>query len=292
MTRTIGIVGLGLLGGALAERLCERGWRVVGFDVDPQRRAAAERHGVVVADDAATVVAAGEPLLLSLPDGDVAGAVLRELTPRLRAGQLIVDTTTAAPEQMIAHAESVRAAGGRFVEAEIAGSSAQARRGEVLVFAAGEPADVAACRPLLECFAAEVCEVGPTGAAAKLKLVHNLALGLHRAVLAEALVFAEALGLDPAQTLDLLGRSPAASSVMATKGPKMTARDYAPQATVRQHLKDVRLMLSAARRADVRVPLSSVHAELLERAAALGFADSDNSAVIEAWRNPRPADRS
>lgn len=284
MTRPIGIVGLGLLGGALAARLRDRGFRVVGFDVDAARRAAAEAAGVELCRDAATAAEACETLLLSLPDGDVSGAVLRQLAPRLRPGQTVVETTTAAPEQMLAHAALVRASGARFVEAEIAGSSAQARRGEVLVLAAGEPADVAACRPLLECFAGEVCEVGPSGSAAKWKLVHNLALGLHRAVLAEALTFAEALGLDPARTLDVLRRSPAASTVMSTKGRKMVTRDFAPQATVRQHLKDVRLILAAAERAGAATPLSTLHAELLERTIALGHAADDNSAVIEAFR--------
>ncbi|MBL9082252.1 MAG: NAD(P)-dependent oxidoreductase, partial [Planctomycetales bacterium] len=122
---------------------------------------------------------------------------------------------------------------------------------------------------------------------AKWKLVHNLILGLHRAVLAEGLAFAEALGLDAARLLDVLKRTPAASTVMTTKGPKMLARDFAPQATVRQHLKDVRLILATAAQAQAMTPLSKLHAELLERTIDLGHSESDNSAVITAFDRPR-----
>jgi len=152
----------------------------------------------------------------------------------------------------------------------------------VLVFAGGTAADVESVRELLESFAAEVRYVGPTGTAARWKLVHNLILGLHRAVLAEGLALAEAMGLDAASLLDVLRRTPASSAVMTTKGPKMLSRDFAPQATVRQHLKDVRLIIETAARAGADVPLSRLHQELLERAIALGYSEADNSAIVMA----------
>jgi 2-hydroxy-3-oxopropionate reductase len=183
----------------------------------------------------------------------------------------------------VAHAEFVRARGAAFVEAEVAGSSVQLRRGEAMIFAAGEWKEVEAVCGLLAVLSAEVHYVGPSGSAAKLKLVHNLVLGLHRAVLAEGLSLAAGLGLDVAATLEALGRSPAASRVMAVKGPKMVARDFAPQATVRQHLKDVRLILAAAEGAGRGAPLSEVHARLLERAIERGHSESDNSAVVAAY---------
>jgi 2-hydroxy-3-oxopropionate reductase len=138
-------------------------------------------------------------------------------------------------------------------------------------------------RELLGLLSGDVSYIGPSGSAAKLKLVHNLVLGLHRAVLAEGLSLAAGLGLDVAAVLAILGRSPAASRAMAVKGPKMVARDFAPQATVRQHLKDVRLILAAAEGAGRAAPLSEVHAGLLEQAIERGHSESDNSAVITAY---------
>lgn len=114
-----------------------------------------------------------------------------------------------------------------------------------------------------------------------MKLVVNLVLGLNRAVLAEGLSFARSLGFDPAMALDVLRQSPAASTVMQTKGDKMVAGDFTPQARLRQHLKDVRLILAAAGAA--KTPLSEVHAQLLQELVDRGCGDEDNSAVIRAF---------
>lgn len=280
--RHLGIIGLGLLGGAIARKLHEAGYAPTGFDMNADRRSEAVAAGISVVADAAELVKESDVVLLSLPNGQVVDALLAELRPHLRSRQIIIDTTTAAPQQMVAHAEILRTLGVGYVESEVAGSSAQVARREVLVFAGGTAADVESVRELLECFAAEVRYVGPTGTAARWKLVHNLILGLHRAVLAEGLALAEAMGLDAASLLDVLRRTPASSAVMTTKGPKMLSRDFAPQATVRQHLKDVRLIIETAARAGVDVPLSRLHQELLERAIALGYSEADNSAIVMA----------
>ena len=282
----IGVVGLGLLGGASAARLTEQGSEVVGFDTSAARREAAAATGVMVVDDCAAVLARCETVFTSLPDGAIVEKLLRDFAGAIRPEHTIIDTTTAAPEQMIAHAEFVRQFGATFVEAEVAGSSVQLRRGEAILFTAGEPAAVDSVRDLLGLLSGDDHYVGPSGSAAKLKLVHNLVLGLHRAVLAEGLSLAAGLGLDVGRTLEILGRAPAASRVMAVKGPKMTARDFTPQATVRQHLKDVRLILAAAAGAGRPTPLSEVHVRLLERAIERGHSESDNSAVITAYDGP------
>ena len=280
--RRLGIVGLGLLGGAIARKLHEAGLAPTGFDMNADRRCEAAAAGIAVAASAAVVAKESDVVLLSLPNGEIVDALLAELRPQLRTGQIIIDTTTAAPPQMVAHAEVLRSLGVGYVEAEVAGSSAQVTRQEVLVFAGGAEADVAVVREILESFAAEVRYVGPTGTAACWKLVHNLILGLHRAVLAEGLALAESLGLDATNLLEVLRRTPASSAVMTTKGPKMLQRDFTPQATVRQHLKDVRLIIETAARAGANVPLSRRHEELLERAVALGFSEADNSAIVMA----------
>jgi 2-hydroxy-3-oxopropionate reductase len=132
-----------------------------------------------------------------------------------------------------------------------------------------------------------VLEVGPLGAASRFKLVHNLILGLHRAVLAEGLTLARALGFDATTALAMLGQTPARSAVMDAKGPKMAAGDFAPQATVAQHLKDVRLMLDAARLAGIALPLSACHERLLDSVVAAGLGGADNSAIITAFGKAR-----
>jgi len=108
-------------------------------------------------------------------------------------------------------------------------------------------------------------------------------LGLNRAALAEGLALAAACGIDPAAALDVLKATPAFSTAMETKGPKMIARDYQPQARLAQHAKDVALIRALAARHGQSVPLSDIHAQLLARAIELGLGDADNSAIIEAW---------
>jgi 3-hydroxyisobutyrate dehydrogenase len=116
-----------------------------------------------------------------------------------------------------------------------------------------------------------------------MKLVVNLVLGLNRAVLAEGLTLARHLELDLPQTLAVLKAGAAYSTVMDAKGAKMLSGDFAPQARLSQHAKDVRLILAAAGQSGVDLPLSQVHRELLERALAAGLGELDNSAIFRAF---------
>jgi 3-hydroxyisobutyrate dehydrogenase-like beta-hydroxyacid dehydrogenase len=147
----------------------------------------------------------------------------------------------------------------------------------------GESQAVRACTDLFEAFARQTFHVGPRGSGARMKLVVNLVLGLNRAVLAEGLSFARALGLDAIEALAILKAGPTFSRVMETKGQKMLERDFEPQARLAQHRKDVELMLAAAKRAGAAVPLSALHLDLLRRVEAAGLGGADNSAIIEAF---------
>ncbi len=138
-------------------------------------------------------------------------------------------------------------------------------------------------RPLLESFAKKIFHVGPCGSGSRMKLVVNLAIGLNRAVLAEALSFARKQNLDAGQVLETLKAGPSYSAAMDVKGEKMLRQQFEPQARLSQHLKDVRLILAQGRKVGARVPLSELHRKLLERAEELGYGPSDNSAVIKAY---------
>jgi 3-hydroxyisobutyrate dehydrogenase-like beta-hydroxyacid dehydrogenase len=170
------------------------------------------------------------------------------------------------------------------VAATIAGSSEQTRRGEAVVIVGGGAADCQRAETVLATWSERRFVVGSAGASARLKLVVNLVLGLNRAVLAEGLALAEACGIDAAAALEVLQATPAYSRVMDTKGPKMVAREYQPQARLAQHLKDVRLIRELASRFGARTPLSDLHEQLLERACELGFAEADNAAIFEALK--------
>ncbi len=283
-TRPIGLIGIGLLGSALAERLLAKGHRVVGFDTNTDRRAALSGFGGLAVADAADVVRKCSTLFLSLPTSDTVSALLEQLEPEFQPGQIVIDTTTGDPAQMVTIGTTLKRWGVNYVEALVAGSSAQVKAGQVVLFVGGEDEAVANAKTLFTAITATYFHLGTVGTASRFKLVHNLVLGLHRAVLAEGLTFATSLGIDPAKALRILQQTPAASTVMETKGQRMITGDFVPQARLSQHLKDVTLILAESRSNGCHTPLSQLHQTLLEQAEDLGFGDADNSAIIETFR--------
>ena len=272
----IGLVGLGLVGGALSERLIESGFNVVGFDVNPERQSTAE--------SAAAVGAACHRIVLSLPTSDVVASVVESMLPHLGEGSILIDTTTGDPEHAAKLGERLAERRIHYLDAEIGGSSRQVRQRDVIVLCGGDPVIYDQCTDVFACFARRTFHLGAWGAGARMKLALNLVLGLNRAALAEGLTFAEALGLEPQTALEVLQAGPAWSRAMDIKGAKMLRRDFTPEARLSQHLKDVRLILAAGQRAGAQLPLSTLHRKILEKAEAAGFGDADNSAVIQAWQ--------
>ncbi|MBM3335545.1 NAD(P)-dependent oxidoreductase [Candidatus Sumerlaeota bacterium] len=279
----VGLIGLGLMGSAIAERLIAAKWVVLGYDIDRSRCEALRHGGGDVAADPAQVASDCDRIILSLPTTDIVEAVVGQMEAHLRSGQIIIDTTTGDPARTAALGARLAARGVGYLDATISGSSAQTRRGDVIVMAGGRREIFAACEDIFRCFARRWFHVGEWGSGAQMKLVSNLVLGLNRAALAEGLTFAKALELDLEATLAILMESAAYSRVMDTKGRKMIAGDFAVQAKLSQHLKDVRLILAAAQAAGLELPLSAEHHQLLEAAEVAGFGEADNSAIVQAF---------
>lgn len=281
-SRTIGLIGVGLVGTALAERLLENGWQVIGYDLDPSRLEHLQSISGDVATNPSEVFSRATTIVLSLPTSAIATNIVSALTGPL-SGKLVIDTTTGEPSEMVALGEYYAARGASYLDATIAGSSTQVRTGDVIVMVGGEDAAVAAGDEFFRAFAKHQFHVGPWGAGARMKLIVNLVLGLHRAVLAEGLAFAKRTGIDPHQALEVLKAGPTYSRVMDTKAEKMLSADFTPQARLSQHLKDVRLILSAGTEAGAYLPFSNLHFELLEQLEQAGFGALDNSAIFKAF---------
>jgi 3-hydroxyisobutyrate dehydrogenase-like beta-hydroxyacid dehydrogenase len=277
----VGLIGLGLMGGAMATRLRGGGHTVLGFDTAAQTMQAAVCAGVIAASGAGEIARRCRRVLLSLPDSAAVETVVETMAGSPRPGQIIVDTTTGDPNVCARLGARLSALGIEYLDATVSGNSDQVRSGATMIMAGGTAAGFAACEDLLRLFASRVMHAGPCGNGARLKLITNLVLGLNRVALAEGLVFARALGVEPAQALDVLRASMAGSRIMDSKGPKMVRGDFTPQARLAQHLKDVRLMLAQADGAGLPMPLSRAHARLLESAVAAGLGDLDNAAIIQ-----------
>lgn len=275
------MIGLGLMGTAMTERFLEHGYSVRIWNRSKDKAEPLLPLGAIWSDNP---LAECDRVIISLYTTPVVEEVLDQLKAGLHSGQVLIDTTTGEPEQSIALANRLAQLGVKYLDAPISGSSEQTRRGEATVLVGGGRETFEACADLWAIMGQRVFPVGAVGSAAKMKLVSNLVLGLNRAALAEALIYAESIGVDPAAALDVLKGSMAYSKVMDVKGRKMLDRDYSVQARLSQHLKDVVLILETARQQGVDLPMSTVHRQLLEEAERRGFGQQDNCSVIEAWR--------
>lgn len=284
--RPIGLIGLGLMGSAITERLLAAGYPVLGWDIAPVARSRHHQLGGNTATGVAEVFSKCDHILLSLPDTKITRRVLSAVTPQLHYGHIIADTTTGDPRDTEALCRQIAATGATYLDTTISGNSDQVRRGEVTVMVGGPSTAFTTCKKLFATFATRTIHTGSTGSAARMKLVTNLVLGLNRAALAEGLVFARALKLDGPLTLDILRNSMAYSRMMDVKGEKMLRGDFKPQARLSQHLKDVRLMLAAAKQAGLKLPLSTAHRQILATAEAAGLGQLDNSALIRVIGTP------
>ena len=289
-SRVVGLVGLGLVGQALATRLLAAGFTVHGYDLRAEARAALQALGGRAEESIRAVGAACPCVLLAVFDSQDVLAVLEGEGALLSPGhqvQRVVDCSTGTPEVLSALARRLRARGIAFVEGPLSGSSQQIAAGDATQLLGGEAQDIERCAPVLEALAGRRIHVGAAGMAATAKLATNLVLGLNRAVLAEGMAFAESLGIEPRTFLDLVLATPARSAAAEIKGPLMASGRFEPQSRIRQHLKDVGLMLAAARAAGQPLPLSEVHERLMRDAVAAGDGELDNAAIIRPWRRDR-----
>jgi len=290
LEQPIGLIGLGLLGSAIAETLIAAGYTVVGYDLDFDKTVAIRELGGWSADSPRHVTDAAERIILSLPDSKVVREVAEGPEGLLAGDRLpryIIDTTTGDPDETVALAARLAERGLAYLDATISGSSEQIRCRAGTFMVGGTAEAFERNRDLFEVFSDRVYHLGPAGSGCRAKLASNLVLGLNRAALAEGLVFAERLGLDLGAFLEVLKNSPAYSVAMDVKGRQMIDGDFTPTSRIRQHLKDVELILDYARRAGQPLPLSTVHQQLLARAVAAGDGDLDNAAIIREIKRSR-----
>jgi 3-hydroxyisobutyrate dehydrogenase-like beta-hydroxyacid dehydrogenase len=269
----------------MSERFMAAGYSVRGFDSSVERREQFKAAGGVLCDSAKAVFQNCETIVLSLPNSRIVAEVITGCLDTVQQ-HLIVDTTTGAPEDARQLAAQLEALGTCYLDATVVGSSEQTRQGEVVTLVGGTTEGFAKAASLLKCFSTQQFHTGASGTGATAKLIVNLVLGLNRAVLAEALNLAKACQMDQASILEILRSGAAYSRVMDIKGDKMISGDFAPQARLDQHWKDVGLILELGRSTTAAVPLSELHSHLLERASTLGFGQQDNSAIIKAFEHP------
>jgi 3-hydroxyisobutyrate dehydrogenase-like beta-hydroxyacid dehydrogenase len=279
----VGLVGLGLVGRALAHRLSIAGCTAIGFDRRDKACAEFAQAGGRVAASLAELRTQCDRIVLAVFDTagvlEVVDALLGCAT--LRA---VIDCSTGDPDALQALAARLAARGIDFIEAPLSGSSQQIQQGTATMLLGAGPAALQRHAALLDALSAQRIVVGGPGMGARAKLATNLVLGLNRAALAEGMVFAERIGIAPDTFLKLVLATPARSDAAQTKGALMVSGEFTPQSRIHQHLKDVDLMLQQAAASGQRLPLSEAHAALLRSAVQAGDGELDNASIIRQLR--------
>jgi len=282
---TVGIVGLGLLGSAVACRLRAAGHAVVGYDVVPERVQALVAIGGRAAPSAEAVARGSEAVCVVLPSlASVEEVVLgpRGLAASGHAGQTVIQMSTISPSLTERLAREVSVKGLAFLDCPISGTSGMVAQGDGIIFVGGERSVFDHWRPMLESVLPRAVFVGRPGQAMALKLVANLLIALHSAAAAEALLLAKRAGLDLGLVLDVLTKSAATSRMLEVRGPLMAKQEFPPQMKLDLFMKDLHLIQDAARDAGAPLPLTDVAERLYAAALAAGHAAEDLSVVFTA----------
>jgi 3-hydroxyisobutyrate dehydrogenase-like beta-hydroxyacid dehydrogenase len=279
---SVGIIGLGLMGEVYARRLMAAGFFVIGFDIDPSKN----QHLTQIGGRAGSLAEIAEkcdPIVVAVFNTDQVEEVVEHALLPAAAGKIVLCTSTCDPDRIAALAARI---GDRlrFLETPVSGASEQVRQGDGVGLIGGDERIAADAAPVLDALFPKRFHIGKAGDGGRAKLAVNHILALNRLALAEGLVCAARLGLDPAAFLKVARNSAAASLIMDSKGAKMINGDFAPEGRVRQSLKDTHLILDQARKAGQKLPLLEVYADVLEACMRHGEGEQDNSIVIEEIR--------
>lgn len=282
---SVGAVGLGKMGRAMATRLAHAGaLRCCWNRTEAVARDFAHATGVALAASPAALAAECDVVLVSVADDAAVRAVIDALLPGLHAASIVVDTSTVAPATARAAAARVADRGARYLDAPVSGGVEGAIAGTLVMMIGGDAAASASVQSVLAPVAARIARVGASGSGQAAKAVNQLMVaGVNQAV-SEALAFAEALGLDAAQLVELLSAGAADSWHLRRRGPQMARGEFAPGFTIGLHAKDLRICQQLAAEMKAQLPLAEMTLIHYRRLIAEGRGESDIAALIEQKR--------
>ncbi|GAB2874393.1 2-hydroxy-3-oxopropionate reductase [Streptomyces mayteni] len=279
----IGFVGLGIMGGPMAANLVKSGHQVTGYNRSQARIDRLVANGGVGASSVAEAVRGAEIVFTMLPDSpDVEAVVLGEdgVLAHAAPGTLLVDCSTIRPDVARRVAEAAAERGVRALDAPVSGGEPKAVDGTLSIMVGGEAEAFAAAREVLGAVGTTVVHVGASGAGQTVKAANQLVVAGTIGLVAEALVFLEAHGVDTEAGLTVLGGGLAGSTVLDAKGHKMREREFAPGFRLELHHKDLGIVQGAAREAGLSIPLGGLVAQLVAAAVAQGDGALDHSALL------------
>lgn len=276
----VGVIGLGIMGGAFARNLAAGGYRVVGYDTDAARCRALARAGVVIAADAGDVAAQARDVITSLPKPEALAASVAAIVKAGAPHRVVIEASTFAIEDKTRAAAALRKAGHRMLDCPVSGTGAQAKTKDLVVYASGESAQIKRLRPLFAAFTRALYDVGPFGNGSRMKFVANLLVAVHNVASAEAMVLGIKAGLPPQRVFELVQAGVGNSRVFELRAPMMVNNDYAqPTMKISVWQKDMDVIGRYARKIKVATPMLDASRAIYDQALAAGLGAQDTAAV-------------
>jgi putative dehydrogenase len=282
MDRTVGIIGLGIMGGAIAVNLMERGWTVIGYDVDKDRMAELGAAGMATANSVQDVAKASVYILTSLPSPAAAFDVADQISASGQSQRIVVELSTLTIADKIRFFDVLSSAGHIALDCPLSGTGAQARVRDLIVYASGDSGAIARCKALFADFSKQSADLGVYGNGSRMKFVANHLVAIHNVAAAEAMVLAQRAGLDLQQVVDLVGPGAGGSRMFQMRAPMMVSGVYEP-ATMRVSTwkKDMAIIGDFANELGCPTPLFDLTQPIYAEAMKMGLDDEDTASVFK-----------
>ncbi|MGH8957899.1 MAG: NAD(P)-dependent oxidoreductase [Acidimicrobiia bacterium] len=281
MQERIGFVGLGIMGRGMVANLATKGRRPTVWNRTPGKAAGLD---VDQAEDLPTLAKGSDVIVICVSDSPDVVEVVSGLKDGLRPGQLLIDHSTISPIETRRLALELVERKVDWLDAPVSGGSEGAEQGTLTTMVGGSESDVKRARPILECYSTTITHLGPVGSGQLAKLVNQILVVGNQMAASEALLFAEAAGLDLARTLEAVKGGAAGSWMLANRGPQMIAGNWEPGFTIDLQQKDLRLVLDAADQIGAPLPGTALIFQLYRALQLSGLGHEGNHALIKALR--------
>jgi 3-hydroxyisobutyrate dehydrogenase-like beta-hydroxyacid dehydrogenase len=278
--KTVGVVGLGIMGGAFARNLVAAGWRVVGYDVDGARRKELAKAGVEIARDAKVLAAAAPIIITSLPKPAALIATAKAIAAAGLPRRIVAECSTFNIEDKARAERMLRAAGHVLLDCPVSGTGSQAKTRDLVIYASGDAKAIAKVKPVFAGFSRKTYDVGAFGNGSRMKYVANLLVAINNVASAEAMVLGMKAGLDPKTIFEMISNGAGNSRVFELRAPMMVKNRY-DQATMKCSVwqKDMDVIGAFAKKLKVPTPLFSATLPIYAAALKGGHANDDTAAV-------------
>jgi putative dehydrogenase len=282
MDKSVGIVGLGIMGGAIARNLVDRGWHVIGFDIDAARRDELAQAGVIIAGNAVQVARDAPIVMTSLPSPAAVDQVALEIANSGHSRRIVVELSTLSLADKLRFEATLTKAGHIALDCPLSGTGAQAKNRDLVVYASGDSEAIAQCGGLFSDFAKQSADLGRFGNGSRMKFIANHLVAINNVAAAEAMILAQRAGLDPKMVVDMVGPGAGGSRMFQLRAPMMVEGVYEP-ATMKVSIwkKDMAIIAEFAKDVGCETPLFTLTQPVYSEAMAMGLGDQDTASVFE-----------